>query len=64
MPTVTRAEIAEALRDLALEMRTLGTAMDYYGGFDTEMSQHGRELFGAGLVAADWAKHIKESTCE
>lgn len=61
---MTRAEIAEALRDLALEMRTLGTAMDYYGGFDTEMSQHGRELVGAGLVAADWAKHIEESTCE
>ena len=61
---MTRLEIAEALRDLALEMQTLGAAMDHYGGFDVEMSQHGRELFGAGLVAAEWAKHIKESTCE
>lgn len=61
---MTRLEIAEALIDLALEMRTLGSAMDYYGGFNTEMSRHGRELFGAGLVAAEWAKCIKESTCE
>lgn len=56
---MTRLEIAEALIDLALEMQTLGSAMDYHGGFNTEMSRHGRELFGAGLVAAEWANDIR-----
>ena len=54
-----RVEIANRLRALSAEMISLGTAMDYYGGFDDSM-QHGRELVGAGLTAHEWAEAIDQ----
>lgn len=37
---MTPQQIIDALRELAVEMQTLGVAMDYYGGHG-EMAQHG-----------------------
>jgi hypothetical protein len=54
----TPAEIAAALRRISAEMIELGTAMDYYGG-NGEMAAHGRELVGAGHIAAGWADGIE-----
>jgi hypothetical protein len=58
-PIPTRAEIADRLLKLADEMQDVGAAMDYFGGFDAEMAEHGRELVGAGAIARQWAEHIK-----
>jgi hypothetical protein len=57
---MTQVEIVARLRALSGEMITLGTAMDYFGGFDGRMVQHGRELVGAGLVAHEWAEDIEQ----
>lgn len=50
-------EIAASLRELAADMIELGTTMDYYGGMG-EMGKHGREMMGAGSIAASWADEI------
>jgi hypothetical protein len=53
-----RAEIANRLRALSAEMITLGTEMDYYGGFDDSMGDHGREMVCAGVITHEWAEEI------
>lgn len=58
---MTRTEIITRLRTLSTEMIEIGTAMDYYAGLsDGPMSQHGAELVGAGLIAAEWADEIEK----
>lgn len=54
----TRPEIAAALRDLSIQMLTIGAAMDYYGGMG-EIGQHGRELINAATIASEWAAAIE-----
>lgn len=51
----SKEEIIDELRELAQRMKDCGAAMDYYGGFDHEVVQHGGELFRAGIIAGDWA---------
>ena len=41
-------------------METLGAAMDYYGGFISTISDHGKEMIGAAQIARDWAAGIEE----
>lgn len=56
--------IAHRLLALAEEMRTLGVAMDYYGGF-SPMAAHGQQLFGAGEIARGWGEAmLKEAEAE
>lgn len=50
----TPDEIAAALRHLSKRMLTVGTAMQYYGGYDA-MAEHGRKLNRAAMIAAAWA---------
>jgi hypothetical protein len=40
-------------------MINIGIAMDYYGGFGTNMAKRGAELISAGLIAEDWAENIE-----
>jgi len=56
---MTHSEIAERLRALAEEMADLGTAMDYFGGFNGRMSQHGMELCGAASIVREWVGEIE-----
>lgn len=56
---VTTLDIAQQLLELAQTMIDLGATMDYYGGMG-EMGIHGRELIGAGKVAASWSSAIQE----
>lgn len=57
---MTPTEIVARLRALSGEMITLGTAMDYFGGFDGRMVSNGRDLVGAGLIAHEWAEQIEQ----
>lgn len=61
---MTPKQIAKKLKKLSETMIELGTAMDYYGGFDGQMVQHGRELVGAGLIAKSWAEDIEAEILE
>lgn len=53
-------EIAEELEALAARMLALGAEMEFFGGFNAHLVAHGRELVGAGLIASDWAKNLRE----
>ena len=57
---MTKQEIVNELKVLAEKMKEIGTLMDYFGGFDSEMAEHGAELVGAGCVAEQWAKEIEQ----
>lgn len=50
--------IAKQLRWLSEHMLDIATSMEYYGGFNTEMAQHGRELAGAAAICKAWAERI------
>lgn len=56
---MTRSDLLARLRALAEEMTDIGTAMDYYGGFDGRMSQHGMELCGAASLVREWVGEIE-----
>ncbi|MAO23825.1 MAG: hypothetical protein Unbinned3818contig1000_11 [Prokaryotic dsDNA virus sp.] len=51
----TKPELITALRQLADDMETIGAALDYYGGFDYLLAEHGKEILGAALIARGWA---------
>ncbi|MCL2658787.1 MAG: hypothetical protein FWD62_15530 [Betaproteobacteria bacterium] len=59
---MTNAEIIARLRALSAEMQNVGTAMDYFGGFDGKMAQHGTEMVAAGMIAEEWADEIEAAT--
>lgn len=50
-----KAEIIAELRALSERMINCGVAMDYYGGFEPHIAEHGRQMIGAGVIAGDWA---------
>ena len=56
--TTTPAAMAIRLRLLADEMEVLGADLDYYGGL-AEWARHGHEMFGAAVIAREWAKQIE-----
>lgn len=61
---MSKQEIANELKVLAEKMKEIGTLMDYFGGFDSEMAEHGAELVGAGCIAEQWAKEIEQEIAE
>lgn len=56
----TKKELIYKLRLLAEQMQEVGSAMEYLGGFDGHLAEHGKEMFGAGLIAKGWADGIEE----
>lgn len=50
----SKSAIIKELRYLSKRMISCGTNMDYYGGFNY-ISDHGKEMVGAGLTAEGWA---------
>ena len=54
-----REEMSHRLRELAEDMIEVGVLMEYYGGI-SELGIHGRELVGAGKIAATWADAIED----
>ena len=57
---MTKQEISNELKELAEKMKTIGIAMDYYGGFNTEWAERGAELLGAGCQVDQWVEEIEE----
>jgi hypothetical protein len=51
---MTKSEIIEGLRQLSVDMQEIGMAIDYYYGLNP-LSQHGKEMVGAGVLASEWA---------
>lgn len=56
----TPEEIAERLREVANDMRDLGTMMDYLGGFDV-VGVRGRALIFMAQPLTAWAHEIEEA---
>lgn len=57
---MTKQEIANELKELAEKMKTIGIAMDYFGGFNTEWPERGAELLGAGCQIDQWVEEIDD----
>jgi hypothetical protein len=57
---MTKQEIANELKELAEKMKSIGIAMDYFGGFNTEWAERGAELLGAGYQVDQWVEEIDE----
>ena len=53
-------DIVNRLRELSEQMIQLGTEMDYFGGFNAEIAEKGKELAGAGMIAKTWADDIEK----
>lgn len=54
-------QIAQRLQELGSLMVELGADMDYLGGgSDGPMTQHAKELIGAGYIAREWAAAIRQ----
>jgi hypothetical protein len=54
----TPREIATRLATLGAEMQDLGACMDYFGGFNARIAQHGAQMVAGGLVVQAWADSI------
>lgn len=54
----TPREIATRLVALAAEMQELGACMDYFGGFNGRIAQHGSQMVAGGLVVQAWADAV------
>ena len=57
--TMTKTEIINGLRQLSVDMVEIGTAIDYYYGLNP-LSQHGKEMVGAGKIAEEWANEMEK----
>lgn len=49
---------------LAQQMRNVAAEMEYYGGFNAEIVEHSKELFGAANIARGWAKGIRRASAK
>lgn len=56
---MTHQQIADQLKVLSVQMVNIGTAMDYYGGMNTNMVMRGAELVHAGSMTLEWAQCIE-----
>lgn len=56
----TPREIATRLATLAAEMQDLGACMDYFGGFNARIAQHGAQMVAGGLVVQAWADAVMD----
>lgn len=57
---MTKQEIASELKELSEKMKTIGIAMDYFGGINTEWPERGAELLGAGYQVDQWVEEIEK----
>lgn len=55
-----QTDIVQRLRELSAEMGTLGLAMEYFGGL-SEISDHGRKMMGAAIIARKWVTEMEKS---
>ena len=58
---LSRSDLIKKLRALSQEMTDVGCAMDYFGGLDPTMQEHGRELVGAAGCIRNWIYEMTEA---
>jgi len=58
----TRDDLAKDLIALAEIMLDRSTDLKYYGGFDTSITKHASQMFGAAKLVQHWAKGIEATT--
>lgn len=56
----TPREIATRLAAMAAEMQDLGACMDYFGGFNARIAQHGAQMVAGGLMVQAWADAVMD----
>ena len=57
---MTRSDLITAIEDLSVQMTTVATALDYYGGLDKEITEHAFTLANASAIVASWTEGLKE----
>lgn len=55
---MTKLELAERVKHMALLMAEVSGEMSYFGGFDKEYQQHADELANASAQAWQWYEAI------
>lgn len=61
---MTRVELAERVKHMALLMAEVSGEMACFGGFDKEYQQHADELANASAQAWQWYEAISADDCE
>ena len=56
---MTKQEIANELKELAEKMKTIGIAMDYFGGFNSEWAEGGAELLALVAVSINGSRRLR-----
>lgn len=51
--SASKNELIDRLRALSMEMKEVGTQIDYFGGL-ARYAKHGAELVGAATIVEDW----------
>lgn len=54
-----KLNIIERLNKISQDMINLGVDIDYYYGINP-LSQHGKEMVGAGIIAKEWADEMSK----
>ena len=55
---MTRIELAERVKGMALLMAEVSAELDYFGGLDPEFQRKAAELANAASQAWGWYEHI------
>jgi crossover junction endodeoxyribonuclease RusA len=58
--STTVQSLIARLRTLTDDMIDIGASMDYFGGLNAEIVQHGRELIGASAMVEAWADGLED----
>lgn len=58
--TMSRADIAQQLRDLSDAMLDVAASLEYFGGNDGEMIRKTRMMLGASALMQVWAGEVAQ----
>lgn len=61
---MSRETLVAELRELSEKMLDMAVKLEYHGGFNGEVAQHGRELAGASGIVLAWADGIEQGEAE
>lgn len=56
----TPRTMARQLRTLARQMRRMGAEMEWYGGFNVQVTEKARQVYAAARIVDTWADGMKE----
>lgn len=59
---MSRKDLIDSLRKLSEDMLSVAVDLDYFGGLNSEITQHASELAGAAGVVLTWADGMEEES--